>query len=193
VAPSATPSGTPTAQPLPTLPNVMTSQGGTSTGTAATATPTGTATPAGSATPANSNIPTNPLGEQYPQLVDPLTGQPIVFPQGIPHQMLRDDDPRKAVWTNTERQGYKDWFMPRYEAVYGGPPPAGWDNYWKTHQIHHIVPRSFGGSNDPSNLVPVPVSPMNDHGQYTTWWVHWADSTNPYVGYTSPYVTRRTP
>jgi len=42
-------------------------------------------------------------------------------------------------------------------------PDGGWDD----KEIHHILPREFGGSNDWDNLTPLT---HDDHVLFTNWW-----------------------
>lgn len=43
-----------------------------------------------------------------------------------------------------------------------GDPKRDWSNY----QIHHIQPRTYGGTNDVSNLIPIPST---QHALITSW------------------------
>ena len=38
------------------------------------------------------------------------------------------------------------------------------------YDVHHIIPREYGGTNDYSNLIPLAVS---DHRTVTSWWVNY--------------------
>lgn len=49
----------------------------------------------------------------------------------------------------------------QYIDLYRDP---GWD--WSNYQIHHIQPRSYGGTNDISNLIPIPAM---EHSLITSW------------------------
>jgi hypothetical protein len=49
----------------------------------------------------------------------------------------------------------------QYINLYGNPK---WD--WSNYQIHHIQPRAYGGTNDISNLIPIPAS---QHSLITSW------------------------
>ncbi|MFD2700803.1 HNH endonuclease signature motif containing protein [Paenibacillus shunpengii] len=50
-------------------------------------------------------------------------------------------------WTTTDRNKYKDWFNKTYPNVYD----------WSLNEVHHMRPRNLGGTNDYSNLIPIPI------------------------------------
>lgn len=63
-------------------------------------------------------------------------------------------------WTSEDRRDYIAWYVD----TYGDP---GWK--WSDYDIHHIRPREYGGTNDTSNLMPVPRS--IHQLLITPWWV----------------------
>ena len=99
----------------------------------------------------------NHLGELYPSITDVKTGNPIPFPDNAPTQPVPQAN--RVSWGNIERGAFiKEWLDRNYPT-----PPGGWGNY----DIHHILPREFGGTNDFSNLTPVV---RGTHPQFTNWW-----------------------
>ncbi len=101
--------------------------------------------------------PVNSKGDPYPTVIDPRTGDPIPFPSGKLTWVPPED---RVVWDNMTRRDYiKQWFDMGYSE-----PAGGWDRY----DIHHILPREYGGTNDFWNLVPVE---RDVHQQILTpWW-----------------------
>ncbi len=53
----------------------------------------------------------------------------------------------RVLWTARDLNSYRiEW------AGQGNDdPPGGWGDY----DIHHIIPRAYGGTNDFNNLIPV--------------------------------------
>jgi RHS repeat-associated protein len=91
----------------------------------------------------------------YPQVIDPRTGGLIPMPitNGIAPRGSRVD------WTNIDRGNYiKQWYNNGYSTPTGG---------WKNYDIHHILPRQYGGNNDFWNLVPVE---RNTHKLFNNFW-----------------------
>jgi len=92
----------------------------------------------------------------YPNVIDPRTGQNIIFPSDIGTRVPRTD---RVDWGLQERGNYiREWYQRGYPT-----PKGGWEHY----DIHHIKPREFGGTNDFSNLVPVE---RNTHKLFNTFW-----------------------
>ena len=88
--------------------------------------------------------PVNRDGMPYPSVTDPRTGRPIPFPDG---EVTRVPQSQRVSWGLRERAEYiAEWYRRGYST-----PLGGWDGY----DIHHILPREFGGTNDFENLVPV--------------------------------------
>jgi hypothetical protein len=99
----------------------------------------------------------NAVGRAYPRVLDPRSGEPIVFPgSGLSQVPLED----RVPWGASERGAYiKEWYDRGYST-----PAGGWGEY----DIHHIVPREYGGTNDFGNLVPV----LRDvhQNEFNPWW-----------------------
>ena len=66
--------------------------------------------------------------------------------------MAKVPEANRVVWNASKRAAY---------AKYLGVDLTGYD-------VHHIIPREYGGTNDYSNLIPLAVS---DHRTVTSWWV----------------------
>jgi len=86
--------------------------------------------------------------DPYPTVIDPRTGEAIPEPpDGL--QIVPKD--QRVPWgedgTGRERYDYiKEWYDRGYQTPEGG---------WQGYDIHHIIPREYGGTNDFWNLVPV--------------------------------------
>jgi hypothetical protein len=90
-------------------------------------------------------------------VTDPRTRRPIPTPSGNYNVV---DISKRVVWTGTDRELYKKEWYNRGYAV----PSGGWGEY----DIHHIIPREYGGTNDFWNLVPVD-RPVHIH-EFNSWW-----------------------
>jgi hypothetical protein len=101
--------------------------------------------------------PTNSSSDQYPEVIDPRTGQPIPAP---PNNLQRVPPEQRVVWGIKERAEFiRQWYELGYDT-----PVGGWDQY----DIHHIIPKEYGGTNAFDNLVPV----LRDvhQQQLNPWW-----------------------
>ncbi len=99
--------------------------------------------------------PVNGRGEPYPQYPDPRTG--VTIP--CPSDPVKIPGPSPG-WTKGMSGDYiKDWIDRGYPV-----PDGGWGNY----DMHHILPRAYGGDNDFWNIVPLPRELV--HPEYTKWW-----------------------
>jgi RHS repeat-associated protein len=86
----------------------------------------------------------NSSGDPYPNITDPRTGKAIGFPEG---RIERVAPNQRVGWGLQERGSYiAQWYEHGYAT-----PDGGWEKY----DIHHILPREFGGTNDFWNLAPV--------------------------------------
>jgi RHS repeat-associated protein len=101
--------------------------------------------------------PLNNRGQPYPQMTDPRTGEEVPFPEGELQQIPEAD---RVVWNNQTRYAFiQEWYQQGYP-----DPEGGWGNL----DIHHILPREYGGTNDFWNLVPLD---RGFHQQVVTpWW-----------------------
>ncbi|WP_083426426.1 HNH endonuclease signature motif containing protein [Thermoactinomyces sp. DSM 45891] len=58
--------------------------------------------------------------------------------------------------------------MAEYIGKYGDPKKKDDSFNWADYDIHHIIPREYGGTNDFDNLIPLP---RDFHQQRVTpWW-----------------------
>jgi hypothetical protein len=99
----------------------------------------------------------NAAGEAYPSVIHPGTGEPIPYPgEGLAKVPVAE----RAPWGASERGAYiKEWYDQGYATPEGG---------WSQYDIHHIVPREYGGTNAFENLVP--VERTVHQSQFNTWW-----------------------
>lgn len=66
----------------------------------------------------------------------------------------------RVKWGTTERKKFKKWYEEKYN--------DGDEYDWSDIEIHHIIPRQYGGTNSTSNLIPLD---KNDHRKKVTpWW-----------------------
>ena len=101
----------------------------------------------------------NDRGDAYPEIIDIKTGENLEFPDGDLDIVPEED---RVPWYRSQsianenrtdpdeilcRKDFIDeWYAQGYTT-----PDGGWDLY----DIHHIKPRSRGGSNSFDNLTPV--------------------------------------
>ncbi len=104
-----------------------------------------------------SKTPTNKHNEPYPSVPDPRTGENIPFPSGDISKVPKD---QRVDWDGMTRHDFiKEW----YDRGYGDLPED-----WSKYDIHHILPREYGGTNDFDNLVP--LLRETTHKLFTAWW-----------------------
>jgi RHS repeat-associated protein len=102
-------------------------------------------------------LPVNSRGDPYPTVIDPRTGEPIPFPEGELQIVPKES---RVGWNNfTRGQFIREWVDRGYPE-----PEEGWENV----DIHHILPRKYGGTNDFWNLVP--VDRVFHEQILTPWW-----------------------
>jgi len=90
-------------------------------------------------------------------MTDPRTGKDVPFPSGKLDKVPASD---RVTWDNNTRASFiKQWYDKGYSTPAGG---------WKPYDIHHILPREYGGTNDFWNLVPLDRDFHN--GIVTPWW-----------------------
>lgn len=98
-------------------------------------------------------IPFNKKAEKYPtQISSPVTGQSLPYNFSMTLKKIPEED--RVVWNSTTRKQYADRL---------GVDLTGYD-------VHHIIPRAYGGTNADSNLIPLEPS---DHTTVTSWWVNY--------------------
>lgn len=96
------------------------------------------------------HIPFNKKAEKYPtQISSPVTGQS--FPYKFSMTMSKVPEANRVSWTTSNRNAYADYL---------GKDLTG-------YEVHHIVPRAYGGTNVYSNLIPLTPT---DHTTVTSWW-----------------------
>lgn len=88
--------------------------------------------------------PVNARGEPFPHFIDPRTGQPVPPP---PAALKWTPKEMRVPWNRELRSEFiREWARKGYRT-----PPGG----WPSNDVHHIIPREWGGTNDFWNLVPV--------------------------------------
>jgi RHS repeat-associated protein len=98
----------------------------------------------------------NKAGKAYPKVIDPRTEKYIFFPDG---ELKRVPIEQRVNWDMGERADYiREWYNRGYQT-----PEGGWDGY----DIHHILPREFGGDNSFDNLVPIK---REIHPEFNEFW-----------------------
>ncbi len=102
----------------------------------------------------------NTAGRAYPKVLDPRTGDPIPAPpSGLSKVPVGD----RVPWGAQQRGAYiKEWYDRGYSTPEGG---------WSQYDIHHIIPREYGGTNDFNNLVPVPRTVHQQ--EFNPWWMNY--------------------
>lgn len=100
------------------------------------------------------HIPFNKKGKKYPtEITSPVTGKAL--PYDFPMTMTKIPESQRVKWTSTERDNY---------AKRTGYNLTG-------TEVHHIIPREYGGKNIDSNLIPLDP---NDHRKIVSpWWVNY--------------------
>jgi hypothetical protein len=102
----------------------------------------------------------NAAGRAYPKVIDARTGDAIPAPpSGLSKVPVGD----RVPWGAQERGAYiKDWYDQGYSTPEGG---------WSQYDIHHIIPREYGGTNDFNNLVPV-LRTVHQQ-EFNPWWMNY--------------------
>jgi hypothetical protein len=143
-------------------------------GRSTTAAPSGTASPDGAAAssgrlgsrPFSASIivgaeaegaALNSAGQAYPEVLNPGTGEPIPYPgEGLSQVPVGE----RVPWGAQERGAFiKQWYDNGLSTPEGG---------WSEYDIHHIIPREYGGTNDFENLVPVERGVHQS--DFNAWW-----------------------
>jgi hypothetical protein len=97
----------------------------------------------------------NLRGMPYPKVIDPRTGRFVPFPS-----QLTDRIPKHL---RVPDGGYRDAFIKEWRSRGYAEPSGGWSKY----EIHHILPREFGGNHDFWNMVPLR---KEVHQEFTRYW-----------------------
>jgi hypothetical protein len=99
----------------------------------------------------------NKVGLLYPNVTDPRTGKPIPTPSGNYNVV---DISKRVEW----KTGYRDAYITEWHDRGYAEPSGG----WKSYDVHHIIPREYGGTNDFWNLVPV-IRGVHQQ-EFNLWW-----------------------
>lgn len=96
----------------------------------------------------------NKIGQNFPEYVDPISKKDAETPINTTWSKL----PASPDWSTQDRHD----FIKKFSETYGNQSKE----YWLEHQVHHIRPRIYGGTNDFNNLMSITVNP---HKLITTW------------------------
>jgi hypothetical protein len=80
------------------------------------------------------------------------------YPRGCPQGVLAP--PLRQLTAGARR--LRDWYDRGYPTPEGG---------WARYDIHHIIPREYGGSNGWENLVP--VLRETHQQEFNSWWLNY--------------------
>jgi hypothetical protein len=99
----------------------------------------------------------NSLGRAYPKVLDIRTGEPIPY---LGEGLTKIPVEARVPWGASERAAFiKEWYNRGFSTQEGG---------WSNYDIHHILPREYGGANSFDNLVPVERSVHQN--EFDPWW-----------------------
>lgn len=99
------------------------------------------------------SIPFNSRGEKYPtHISSPVTGESLPYDFSV--TLSAKPSSQWVPWNPTIKKEY---------AKYLGEDLSGYD-------VHHIVPRRYGGTNNYSNLIPLKKA---EHTTVTNWWKYY--------------------
>ena len=98
----------------------------------------------------------NKKAVRYPDYTDPGSNKLMYVPST---NLTKVASSYRVSWTSTDRKNYIKWYDSNY-------PNKIKD--WSKYQIHHIRPREYGGTNDYSNLIPLPTT--YHQKTVTPWW-----------------------
>lgn len=100
-----------------------------------------------------SHVPFNKKAEKYPtDIKSPVTGESLPYYFSMTLQKIPED--QRVVWNTSTRNAYE-----KHLGV-----------SLKGYEVHHIIPRAYGGTNIYTNLIPLDPT---DHTKVTTWWVNY--------------------
>jgi hypothetical protein len=99
----------------------------------------------------------NSAGRAYPKVLNPGNGELIPYPgEGLTPVPVS----ARVAWGAQERWAFiKEWYDRGFSTPEGG---------WSSYDIHHIIPREYGGSNAFENLVPVERGVHQS--EFNAWW-----------------------
>ncbi|MFS8602541.1 HNH endonuclease [Priestia megaterium] len=103
---------------------------------------------------------TNKKAQFYPNIYTEFMKKSMPIPERADMKAVPIE--KRVPWNNTLRGQY----IKKFIDTYGDPK---WD--WSTADIHHVVPREYGGTNNFSNLYPLT---RELHQQVVSpWWVNY--------------------
>ncbi len=95
----------------------------------------------------------------YPKIYNSHSKRYMSTP--ISTTMKKVPQEKRVAWGKTQRKN----FIKEYEKKYG-KPKFSWDG--KTTEIHHTIPREYGGTNSFQNLFPLPYK--THRSVVSPWW-----------------------
>lgn len=107
---------------------------------------------------------TNRVNEEYPEYTDEYSQIYMHKPYRADYTKIPVED--RVTWnSSTERDKYIKEYIIRY-----GDPKWNWSDY----DLHHIIQRQYGGTNDFTNLIPLKRSYHQDIVE--GWWRYYPNS-----------------
>lgn len=99
------------------------------------------------------HVPFNSRAAKYPtHITSPVTGASLPYNFSVTAAEIPES--QWVKWNDETRDEYEDYL---------GEDLTG-------YHVHHILPRRYGGTNTPSNLIPLTPS---DHSKVTNWWKYY--------------------
>ncbi|MHA7768528.1 hypothetical protein [Bacillus atrophaeus] len=98
---------------------------------------------------------TNKKGMFFPVYTDKQSGLNLLAPSHVFWKKIPSE--KRAKWRNKERTAYRNW----YDKKYG-------KKTWVKFEIHHQLPREYGGGNMTGNLIPLDKS--FHRTEVNPWW-----------------------
>ncbi len=96
---------------------------------------------------------------------DPYSDKNMFTPETTLMQQVPAD--QRVPWDNILRGEY----IAKYIETYGDPKKQNPNFNWSDYDIHHIIPKEYGGTNDFNNLIPLK---REFHQQNVTpWWTNY--------------------
>ncbi|MFE7493799.1 HNH endonuclease signature motif containing protein, partial [Bacillus velezensis] len=102
---------------------------------------------------------TNMKGMFFPNYTDKQSGLNLLAPNNAYIKKVPKE--KRVKWRDKERKAYREW----YEKKYG-------KKTWTKFEIHHQLPREYGGGNQKSNLVPLDKS--FHRSEVNPWWASYS-------------------
>lgn len=117
--------------------------------------------------PADNTLPPKCHGDSLnPQLYeDPFSDKVMFMPATTQMKVVPPED--RVQWDNEKRGAY----IKQYIEMYGDPKKKDPSFNWSDYDIHHIIPREYGGKNNFANLIP--LKREFHQKNVTPWWTNY--------------------